>query len=375
MSIATPLSVDGRYIVDAKGSRVRLAGVNWFGAHEDLGVPPGLDRVHRRALAETIARLGFNSVRFPFSLWMLSQTTPVPGQYLTANTDLLGKTPIGVYDACVEALTAAGLLVIPNCHLLDRGWCCSNSDQNGLWFNGTWTAAQFTQSWQDIATRYKDNRLVAAMDIKNEPRPATIDGQTLNPTWGDGSSADFAQLYTSTGNAIHEIDPDALIICEGLGYAADLTAVAAHPVTLTVKNKVVYSMHDYPWFHPAGQAQAGYRTEMDAKGGYLMARGTAPVWLGEFGIDQGDIANPASRAGAWWSDVYAWIEQHDADWCWWGLNPVHAKGTTPATGQPQSSWGARAGEGVLAADWTGVANPQVLELFQAIMPPGRGPGR
>ena len=42
MSIATPLSVSGRFIVDAKGSRVRLAGVNWFGAHEDLGVVTGL---------------------------------------------------------------------------------------------------------------------------------------------------------------------------------------------------------------------------------------------------------------------------------------------------------------------------------------------
>ena len=28
-----------------------------------------------------------------------------------------------VYDACVEALTGAGLIVIPNCHMLDAGWC------------------------------------------------------------------------------------------------------------------------------------------------------------------------------------------------------------------------------------------------------------
>ena len=34
-----------------------------------------------------------------------------------------------VYDACVEALTDAGLIVIPNCHTLDAGWCCSESDE------------------------------------------------------------------------------------------------------------------------------------------------------------------------------------------------------------------------------------------------------
>jgi hypothetical protein len=33
MAIATPLSVSGRWITDANGNRVKLAGVNWAGAH------------------------------------------------------------------------------------------------------------------------------------------------------------------------------------------------------------------------------------------------------------------------------------------------------------------------------------------------------
>src|SRR5258705_12062460 len=82
MTIAAPLRTSGRFIVDAGGHRIRLAGVNWFGAHQDLGVPAGLDRVHRTALAQTIAGLGFNSVRFPFSGWMMDRTSagagPVP---------------------------------------------------------------------------------------------------------------------------------------------------------------------------------------------------------------------------------------------------------------------------------------------------------
>jgi len=132
MTIAPPLSTCGRFIVDANGRRVRLAGVNWFGTHEDLGVPPGLDRVHRAALAETIASLGFNSVRFPFSVWMMDRTSVVPDQYLAANPDLHGSTPMQVYDACVAALTGAGLIVIPNCHMLFGGWCCADNDNNGL---------------------------------------------------------------------------------------------------------------------------------------------------------------------------------------------------------------------------------------------------
>ena len=89
--------------------------------------------------------MGFNCVRLPFSLWMTEQSHPVPNQYLAANPDLYGKTPMEVYDACVRALTGAGLIVIPNCHLLDYGWCCSTGDENGLWFNDRWPASKFTQ--------------------------------------------------------------------------------------------------------------------------------------------------------------------------------------------------------------------------------------
>jgi hypothetical protein len=71
---------------------------------------------------------------------MTEQTTPVPDRYLTANPDLSGATPMQVYDACVEALTGAGLIVIPNCHTLDAGWCCSEGDESGLWFNDRWPA-------------------------------------------------------------------------------------------------------------------------------------------------------------------------------------------------------------------------------------------
>ena len=121
LAIATPLSTSGRFIVDAHGERVRLAGVNWYGASEDVGVPVGLDCTDLSALAELISAQGFNCVRFPFSLWMTEQTTPVADEYLLRNPGLQGSTPLEVYDACVKALTDQGLIVIPNCHLLDFG--------------------------------------------------------------------------------------------------------------------------------------------------------------------------------------------------------------------------------------------------------------
>jgi endoglucanase len=207
MAIATPLSTSGRFIVDAHGKRVRLAGVNWYGASEDIGVPAGLDLTNRSTLAELIAAQGFNCVRFPFSLWMTEQTAMVPAQYLDANQELIGSTPLQVYDACVKALTDAGLIVILNCHLLDFGWCCGNDDTNGLWFNDRWPIGKFPAAWQNIARRYASNPLVAAMDIKNEPRQTTVGGSALGPAWGTAAETDFAAMYATVGNLIHQINP------------------------------------------------------------------------------------------------------------------------------------------------------------------------
>jgi len=340
-----------------------------------------------------LASHGFNSVRFPFSLWMTEQASGVPDQYLAANPDLFGATPLQVYDACVAALTGAGLIVIPNCHMLDAGWCCSAEDGNGLWYNDRWPAAKFFSAWQGIAERYKSNPLVAGMDIMNEPRRARVGWRVRTPAWGTGGTTDIAAMYAEAGNLIHEINPDPLIICEGLNYAADLSAVARHPVRLERPGKVVYSLHDYSWFHPRGQSRAAYFGQMTKAGGYLLGEqhggvdGLAPLWIGEFGNGTRSLANfglaPPSLGGGggggpdavvWWNSLEAWLTEADVDWCWWALNPTQPKGTIPVTNQHRSNWGDPEPWGLLAPDWRGVANPRVLDILKAMIPPRTGPG-
>jgi endoglucanase len=374
MAIATPLSTSGRFIVDANGKRIRLAGVNWYGASEDMGVPAGLDRSNRGTLAGLIAAQGFNSVRLPFSVWMTEQTAPVPQRFLAANPDLDGRTPLEVYDACVKALADHGLIVIPNCHLLDFGWCCTNDDSNGLWFNDRFPAQKFTAAWQTIAKRYASNPLVAAMDIKNEPRSAKVGGHVITPAWGTGGQADFAAMYTSVGNMIHQFDPHALIICEGLNYAQDLTGAARHPVRLTEPNKVVYSMHDYHWFHnDPHQTQAAFIADVTHMGGYLLANKTAPVWIGEFGRIAAAPQPGTQGPEPWWSNISAWLARADVDWCWWALNPTHGQASMPGAGQVAHAFGASEPFGLLTPDWSGVGFPALMVNLKAIMEPRTGP--
>jgi endoglucanase len=373
MTIATPLSTSGRFIVDKNGKRVKLAGVNWYGASEDAGVPTGLDRVDRHALAELIAAQGFNSVRLPFSVWMVENRQPVDPKYISANPDLRGKNPLGIYDSCVNALTDQGLIVIPNCHLLDFGWCCSDKDHNGLWFNDDFGPDRFNNAWQTIAQRYASNSLVAGMDIKNEPRPSVVGGQTLTPTWGDRKPTDIAVMYTSVGNLIHQHNPNVLIICEGLSYATDLTDVAQHPIQLAIQHKVVYSMHDYHWFHqPKNKPEPdrnAYIAAMDRNGGYLLHQNTAPVWIGEFGR----AVQPATGAEPWWGNLQAWLAQNDVDWCWWALNPTHNQSVVPRTSTVIHKPNEREPFGLLTQDWSQVGFPEIMTSLKAIMAPHSGP--
>ena len=55
-------------VVDNSGARVKLACVNWYGAHMEGHVVNGLDKQPIASIAATIRELGFNCVRLPFSL-------------------------------------------------------------------------------------------------------------------------------------------------------------------------------------------------------------------------------------------------------------------------------------------------------------------
>src|SRR5260370_38641806 len=97
-----------------------------------------------------------------------------------------------VYDACVDALTGAGLVVIPNCHILDAGWCCSGDDGSGLWYNDRWPEAKFYAAWQQMAERYKSNPLAAGMHLMHKPGRTRVCWGDPTPIWVSAPKSDTA---------------------------------------------------------------------------------------------------------------------------------------------------------------------------------------
>ena len=159
--------------------------------------------------------------------------------------------------------------------------------------------------------------------------------------------------------------------------------MASHPVRLEQPGKVVYSMHDYSWFHAQNESQSAYAEQMNKGGGHILGDQTAPLWIGEFGNDCGSLANfgmaPSSdvgnaATGVWWNNFLAWVTDNDIDWCWWAVNPSHGKATTPVTNKLQYDWGDREPYGLLTEDWGDVANPAVLKMLKSMIVPKTGPG-
>lgn len=279
-----PLRAYGRYVVDARGIRLKLAGTNWVGAHMEQRVNGGLQWHRARDIARLMRRFGFTHVRLNYAVEMLWDTEPVRAELVAANPELVGKTPLQVFDACVQALVDEGLFVVIACHTSDYRWCCSLSDEQTLWYNSRWPEEKWLESLTRLAQRYRPLERVIGFDLRNEPRPDFPAGSS-NPilvwwdpeaSWGTCTSisAEIGEdltldlgrfsnrgicLEEHTANlrkaseqgayAVWHGNPDALVFIEGVA-AADLIQVIEQPLRFQqpcLHSRVVWSVHDYSW--------------------------------------------------------------------------------------------------------------------------------
>ncbi|MDT0475837.1 cellulase family glycosylhydrolase [Streptomyces sp. DSM 41014] len=365
-----PLSTRGRWIVDANGDRFRMRSGNWHGASgtwsgsgsvdddaahhagENSGrIPLGLDRAPVAEIIAGFREIGINSVRLPFSNEMIHDTVPVTDRAVAANPSLRGLTPLGVYDAVVRDLTAAGLAVILNNHTGTTRWCC------GVDGNERWNASRSTAAWEDdwlfMARRYRDNERVVGADLYNEVRRSVLD----DPNWGLGDDHDWFAASQHLGDRILlEADPDLLIIVEGINWTGVPVDGFAHgrpalePVrrlshTLVDSGKLVYSAHFYDYTGPHHSGATGIGETSDPRyrdlspeeltavltrqaffvSGEQDQHFTAPVWISEFGV--GGREETGAKPRAWFERFVDHLIRADADFAYWPLVGWHQNRT------------------------------------------------
>ena len=308
--------------VDSEGNRVKLVCVNWYGAHMEDMVVNGLDRQNIQFIANKIAELGFNCVRLPWALDTIFENPVVRPERLSKNPDLVGKTAMEVLDATVAALTEAKVITILNNHISTAQWCCPQED--GLWYTDKYPESDFFEGWIQITERYLGNPWVAGLDLRNEIR-MNEHGQLAN--WGNGKENDWAIAATKIGNILLDINPDALIIVEGILSAGNLLGAITHPIILSKQSQLVYSGHIYP-FSPiiSDLPYTLFKSTMDSMQTYVADVGynfSAPYWMGEFGTGS-DSEN--------WGKIVRFLNETDHDWAYWSIDgykyPDQGKGNT-----------------------------------------------
>lgn len=346
-SPALPLHTSGAHIVDSSGTPVHLHAVNWYGAESSDFVVAGLQSQPLAAITAQIRGLGFNTVRIPLSN-QLVESNPVVGNYaLAANPALQGQSALAILDQVIASLTSAGIMVILDNHGSDAQWCCSNTDDNTLWYNSRYPESAWLADWQTLATRYVANPLVIGADLRNEPRNTA--------SWGGDPSTDWHAAAQRGGNAIQAIAPNWLIFVEGVNYALDLSGAQSLPIQLNTPNQLVYSAHDYGFDYSNLTGYTDYVNRITPKWAYLLtASSPTPVWLGEFGTcNNANIcvtSGSSADGGYWFGFLATFIQANNLDWSYWAVNGTQSTGSG-------RTYGAQEAYGILNTSWTAPALP------------------
>jgi endoglucanase len=324
-----PLSTFGNQIVTTlHGWPVCLKGISWFGMESPNLVFHGLWTRNYKSMMDQMVTAGFNTLRIPYCNQAFDVgATPNSINY-NANPELVGLNSIQILDKVVQYADQISLRIILDHHRSDAGTGALN---NGRWYTDAYPESRFIQDWVMLAQRYKNNPSVIGADLHNEPHAGVTD-------------AEWRGAAQRAGNAISAVNPNWLIIVEGIEayqnqfywWGGNLMWVKDQPVVLNVPHKLVYSPHDYPnsiysqpWF-----SDPSYPNNLPAKfrqaWGYIFEQNIAPIMIGEFGSK---FVDP--KDGPWMTKISAYLNgdfdgngtyelpagYQGMSWVWWSWNP------------------------------------------------------
>ncbi|MDP4176947.1 MAG: cellulase family glycosylhydrolase [Bacillota bacterium] len=337
------LHTDGNKILDDSGNQVRLTGIAWFGFETPNYCFHGIWANKMENIIDLVANNGFNLMRVPLSVELVNQwrkgVYPAPdsmNDYI--NPELKGMNSLQVLDATLAYCNKVGLKVMLDMHRID------SAGQTPTWYTDKYTTADYEACWEWLANHYKNDDTVVAMDLFNEPHGKAYRQETT-AIWDDSTNpANWKNEAQIVGNKILKINPKMLIMVEGIetypkegktysytgedgyyGYwwGGNLRGVKDHPITLSVKNQVVYSPHDYgPSVSDQSWFSAGFDETSLTKDAwmpnwlYIHTNNIAPVLIGEWGGQMDGGSNQK-----WMSALADTIVKNNLNHTFWCLNP------------------------------------------------------
>lgn len=206
-----------------------------------------------------IAELGFNSVRPALNsrLFLTEGENPV---YVEEGFQLM--------DSLVNWCKKYNLYVIIDMHGAPGGQTGANIDDSPndipeLFIEKKYQD-QLVDLWVKLVQKYKDEPVVAAYDLLNEPLP-------INTGSADKYKHLLEPLYKRITAAIRKVDQKHMITLEGFNWSNDWSLF-----TKPFDNNVFYQFHYYCWARP---------DNLNGIDQYLKKRDelNTPIWVGETG--------------------------------------------------------------------------------------------
>lgn len=381
----------GSRLYDKDGNQVWLTGANWFGMNCTENFPHGLWSADADELLSSVADHGINIIRFPISTelllsWMNGEPykpvglTASKDPYYMFNPDFCDENgdtmdSMGIFDVLMKKCKKYGIKALIDIH----SPASHNSGHNyNLWYYepsaadadnmaaNSKTGEEITYDmWIEsvtwLAEKYKNDDTIIAYDLKNEPHGKRGYNGNTCPTdiakWDDSEDLNnWAFAATECGNSILDVNPNALILIEGVeqypktekGYTYDtadiwqasadvspwygawwggnLRGVKDYPIDFGSKSRnsqIVYSPHDYgpsvynqTWFDKDFTTQTLLDDYWYDTWAYINDQDIAPLLIGEWGghMDGG-------KNQKWMELLRDYMIDNHINHTFWCLNP------------------------------------------------------
>lgn len=362
-----PLSTHSRWIVDGVGVRVKLSCVSWAG-HLEAGIPEGLSKNSVHAIAALVRANGFNCVRLTSASWLWTNDTygdrSVAENFaalnltasglalLAANPELYLMSLRAVHHRVVSVLAAHTLMVVLDNHVSKPQWCCAGNDGNGFWGDEYFDVDTWVRGLTRVASAFSTTPFVVAMSLRNELRGPRQNEQA------------WRVLMSQAAEAVHDVNPNVLILAGGLSFATDLNFLSANRGLDSSRfpRKLVYEFHWYKWsrlarganFNNASDARVCETSQSNVHidNGFLVDQGV-PVFLSAFGID---LASADYAENRFLDCVIDYLGTADLDWAFWALQGSYYKRNgSEDVDEPF---------GLLQSTWRAFRNPSIVARLQ-----------
>ena len=296
-----------------------------------------LDNHTTKADIDAMAAWGFNSVRLPMHYGLL--TLPVD-QEPVAGQDTWKEDGFKRIDDLLAWSKANGIYLILDLHAAPGGQgndlpiADRDPSKPSLWESPE-NRRKVVALWRELALRYKDEPMVGAYDLVNEPN-WDFDGPGGDHGCKDEKQAALWALYQEVTAAIREVDTRHMIIIEGNCWGNNYKGMPK-----AWDDNMALSFHKY-WNVNDEASIAPYLKLRDETG--------LPLWLGESG----------ENSSAWFRDAIALVERHEIGWAFWPLKKIGFN--QPLEVVPNS------GYDKLVAYWTAKGpKPTADEAYKALM--------